>query len=386
MLLYNFFIAYCLLTAIAYMAMMIYYVNGNRKCTIPELMSDTMKNELDIDIVVCFRNEENNLPALLESIAELNYSSNNFRVILYNDSSDDNSLRLIDKFIQQYPDIRIICNELDVEKHQSPKKHAIIDAATKSTAKLIAVTDADCILPTDWLTNIAISYQKTNARLICGPILVKHEGSAITKIQEIENSVLMTVTGGAIGHKKALLCNGANMAFERTTFLELLPYKANINIRSGDDMFLLMAVQKYHHESIVFINHRGSIVSTSPKKSLTQYINQRLRWVSKSKHYPVSTTTLVGALVLNTNIMLIASVVFLANKFHFSILFCALSVLLIKSIADYMSVVTFSRISKRSVNFSRILLFEYLEALLTIIIAVKSIKGSYEWKGRMVKA
>ena len=41
---------------------------------------------------------------------------------------------------------------------------------------------------------------------------------------------LTAVTAGAIGHKKAIMCNGANMAFERKVFLALNPYQNNLHI------------------------------------------------------------------------------------------------------------------------------------------------------------
>jgi biofilm PGA synthesis N-glycosyltransferase PgaC len=198
----------------------------------------------------------------------------------------------------------------------------------------------------------------------------------------LELQALTAVTAGAIGNKNAVMCNGANMAFDRKIFLELDPYKHNLHISSGDDMFLLMAMQKEQHEKIYFLAHQNAIVYTQAKANFSDYLNQRIRWASKSKNYQNKVVKVVALLVLNYNaVILLSPIMFFIDGWEKGfVLF--LSLILLKQLADGLILSIYSKKMKASINYFNLLLFQYLEALLTLIVAIKSIKGSYVWKGR----
>jgi cellulose synthase/poly-beta-1,6-N-acetylglucosamine synthase-like glycosyltransferase len=178
------------------------------------------------------------------------------------------------------------------------------------------------------------------------------------------------------------MCNGANLAFDRKKFLALDPYKYNQHISSGDDMFLMMEIQKKHSANIVFIAHEKATVYTKSKNSLSSYIDQRIRWASKSKHYQANSIKWVALLVLNMNAVLLSAplTIFFFNWDQGFILFFVL--LVIKQVADIAGLAKFSRVVNKEVKYGKFLLFQYIEALLTLIVALKSIKGSYVWKER----
>src|SRR5690606_19685218 len=80
-------------------------------------------------VIVPFRNEAENLPALLKSIQDLKYPTDLFEVILVDDDSNDNSVEVIKKVLDTSrsrhdirTDISIINNE---RKTHAPKKDAI---------------------------------------------------------------------------------------------------------------------------------------------------------------------------------------------------------------------------------------------------------------------
>jgi hypothetical protein len=53
-----------------------------------------------------------------------------------------------------------------------------------------------------------------------------------------------------------------------------------------------------------------------------------------------------------------------------------------KQIAEMMILSKYAKIIQTKVNYFNLFLFQWLEALLTLIIAIKSMKGSYDWKDR----
>ncbi|MCP4054838.1 MAG: glycosyltransferase, partial [Mesoflavibacter sp.] len=119
-------------------------------------------------VVIPFRNEAENLPALLNSIAELNYQASLFEIILVNDDSEDLSEDIVTKFISTSAlDIKLIQNK---RQTNSPKKDAISSAIKISKYDWIITTDADCVLPKYWLDSFDAFIQQNDVRMVVGPV------------------------------------------------------------------------------------------------------------------------------------------------------------------------------------------------------------------------
>ena len=61
-----------------------------------------LKPKTTFSVIIPFRNEAKTLPHLLNSILKLNYPKNLFEVILIDDDSDDNSVDIIQSFINNF--------------------------------------------------------------------------------------------------------------------------------------------------------------------------------------------------------------------------------------------------------------------------------------------
>jgi cellulose synthase/poly-beta-1,6-N-acetylglucosamine synthase-like glycosyltransferase len=112
-----------LLLALIYLIIMCYYGNGiffTETTPDPNQIPSTF-----ISVVVCFRNEEKNLARLIQGLAEQNYPTNLFEIILYDDESDDQSLAIISNTTSRFPNHQIICRKLNSEGNcGSAKKSA----------------------------------------------------------------------------------------------------------------------------------------------------------------------------------------------------------------------------------------------------------------------
>ena len=372
---------YFLLSALIYMALMIYYRNGiNNVISEKSVQSH---HDIFVSIVICFRNEEHHLPELLKGIAEQHFDKNKYEILLYNDASTDGSVAIIKNFQMQHPSIKIIYYDAPQQQGcNSSKKLSINHAATHSQAALMVITDADCIFNENWLKTLVHTYCNKKAKLIAAPVAIAEKGQWIEQLQSYEMVALTAVTAGAIGHKKAMMCNGANMAFDRKVFLDLNPYKDNLQISSGDDMFLLLAMQQWHGNSIEFVAHQDAVVFTYAKTNLKEYLHQRVRWASKSKNYHENYIKLIALIVLNMNTTLLFSPLILCfSPFKYGLTIITV-MLLIKQFADYLCLKKYAATMHLKLKYVKLFCFQYVEALLTFLVALKSIKGSYIWKNR----
>lgn len=144
-------------------------------------------------IVIVYRNEMTALPALLQSIKNLNYPKDLCEWLFINDDSSDGSESLIQKFKDENPLIQV--QLLERPKHSaSAKKDGITAAISCCKFNHIITTDADCILPSNWLLAYDDHYQKyADALLVAGPVQLSGSGF-IAAIQQLEMMALQAVT------------------------------------------------------------------------------------------------------------------------------------------------------------------------------------------------
>ena len=240
------------------------------------------KNELKVSVLIAARNEENNIERLLKSLYNQTFVKDLFEVIIIDDHSKDNTLLIVENFIKENNDINIKIFSADKEG----KKFAISQALHLAHNELVIVTDADCVLKTTWIESIVNFYNEKKCKMILAPVLLSPAETFFEKIQVLEHLSLIGSTAGSANIGFPVMCNGANMAYEREAALEVEKFRKDFNIPSGDDMFLMeQFVKNYGHQSVKFLLSKSAIVETKTCKTVSEFFRQRRRWVSKTKAY-----------------------------------------------------------------------------------------------------
>lgn len=261
------------------------------------------KNIIKVSVLIAARNEENNIKKLLESIYNQSFPKELFEVIIVDDHSTDNTKNIINNFINEN-------KELDIkllEAENVGKKLAISQALHTAINELIIVTDADCVLNNLWIESIVGFYQEKKCKMILAPVLLSPAENFFEKMQVLEHLSLIGSTAGSASIGFPVMCNGANMAYERKAALEVEKYRKDFNIPSGDDMFLLEQMVKYYgHENVKFLLSKSAIVKTKTCKTLKDFFRQRRRWVSKTKSYTSWKVILTSLVVLFFNLSIIS--------------------------------------------------------------------------------
>ncbi len=239
-------------------------------------------NNVKVSVLIAARNEEKNIEDLLQSLYNQTFPKELFEVIIVDDHSEDDTKIVIENFVKENKDINIKL----LEANNTGKKYAISQALHKAENELIIVTDADCTLNYTWIENIVAFYQNKRCKMILAPVLLSPAETFFEKIQVLEHLSLMGSTAGSAAIGFLVMCNGANMAYEREAALEVEKERKDFNIASGDDMFLLeQFVKKYGHNNIKFLLSKSAIVKTKTCKTVSEFFRQRRRWVSKTKSY-----------------------------------------------------------------------------------------------------
>lgn len=263
-------------------------------------------NLVKVSVLIAARNEEKNIEKLLESLKKQSFPKELFEVIIVNDHSTDNTDEIINDFINKN-------KELDVKllkAEKKGKKHAISQALHSAINELIIVTDADCVLNDLWIESIVGFYQEEKCKMILAPVLLSPAENLFEKMQVLEHLSLIGSTAGSASIGFPVMCNGANMAYERKAALEVEKFRKDFDIPSGDDMFLLeQFVKCYGHNNVKFLLSKSAVVKTKTCKTIKDFIRQRRRWVSKTKSYTSWKVIVTALIVLFFNLSIISLLV-----------------------------------------------------------------------------
>jgi cellulose synthase/poly-beta-1,6-N-acetylglucosamine synthase-like glycosyltransferase len=352
--------------------------------TVPEFsLPPTPVNGCKISVIVAARNEEKNLPALLQSLTAQDYPPHLFEIFIINDHSTDNSANIVQSFPLANLHYLSLEQELKGTKTHTYKKAAISIAIRKSKGTLIVTTDADCAVPPQWLSNIAAYYEQYHPVMMVMPVVMKNNGSLIGIFDSMDFLTLQGITAAAVHHRLFGMCNGANLAYTRVAFDAVNGFDGIDQVASGDDMLLLQKMEKAFPAKIHYIKSKAVLVSTKAAGSLTAFLQQRARWSGKAGHYPDKNImpVLWVVFLFNLQLLLMPLLVFFVPERNYWLGFWLL-LLLLKTIIEWAFLAPVVRFMGKGNEGRYFPFFQLPHILYTLVAAVMGKLGYYRWKGR----
>jgi len=332
-----------------------------------------------VTIVLPVRNESENINLCLKNLSCQNYPEDLFEIIIVDDSSSDNTVNLIKHFIKNSNENRISLIE-HIGNNNFGKKQAITEAIKNAKGELIITTDADCIMNQKWIASIVEYYEVYKPPMIVAPVKFYNEKGLFQNLQSFEFLSLIASGAASVQLGLPIMCNGANLAYEKKVFIKVNGFESSVNHVSGDDVFLMHKIKKVTKRKILFIKCKEAIVETKAQNSLHDFINQRKRWVSKSMAYTDLATILSALIVFILNLFLIASFIlafFISEfKFVFMIIFTS------KIIIDFPILYGISSFTGNLKNMFLFLPLQFIYPFYIFVITVVGLFGKFEWKKR----
>ena len=362
--------------SLLYSGLILYFVKGfDQVKTYKNKNSDPQTN---FTLIIPFRNEAHNLTSLLNSLEQLNYSVDQFEILLINDASEDDFENIINDFKSKTKlDLQLYHS---VRKSNSPKKDAIETGIKISKYNWIITTDADCNFTVNWLKTLDTFIQTANPKMVVAPVAFQVKSKLLYQFQNLDFLALQGSTIGGFGIHKPFLCNGANLCYNKDAFVKVKGFTGNDNIASGDDIFLLEKMICEYPGEVKYLKSYEAIVTTQAQDKLSGLIQQRIRWASKTSAYTNSFGKLTGFLIFTANTYLLALFILaVMNNIswqHFGLYF------LIKFNVDFLLLYKTSQFFKQTEALRSYVISSVLYPFFTVIIGLLSLKKGYQWKGR----
>lgn len=234
-----------------------------------------------VSVIVPARNEENNIEECINSFLSISYPMDKFELIVVNDRSTDRTGDIIDNLSTKYDFIKPVhVIENRTHKNLQGKAGALDHGISFSTGDYILMTDADCKVNTNWISEITSYFEQESADFVASYTLI--EGDLFfERMQALEWIMLHTLAAGGVGIGAPLGCFGNNVAIRKTTYDKIGGYK-EIPFSVTEDLALQLAVLKSSGK----ISYRCSVASsihTKPVEDIKEYIKQHHRWVVGGK-------------------------------------------------------------------------------------------------------
>jgi cellulose synthase/poly-beta-1,6-N-acetylglucosamine synthase-like glycosyltransferase len=282
--------------------------------------------EIFVSVIVACRNEERNLLQLLSDISGQTYSPDMFELIIVDDNSSDSTFRIAAGFTK-IKNLKVLITT------GNGKKKAIKTGVDASAGTFIITTDADCRIGKNWLKTIVSFHVEHKAEMIIGPVKLENSTGFFRRFQELEFLSLQGITAGTAIASDPVMCNGANLAFQKSAY-SINADDLHYELASGDDVFLLHNIKSRPGSRIMWIESPEAMITTSVSETLSSFLRQRGRWISKAGSYSDRYTQ---ALAIVTFVTILIQLLLAACELFFPALLLVFAVFFVlKSIPDFL--------------------------------------------------
>ncbi len=367
--LYWLFICFTVFTVIQ----TIYYVVFLKGFAFFKEKSKTLKS-IPVSIIICAKNEAENLEQNLPSIIEQEYE--NFEIILINDASQDDTLEVMERFKAQHNNIKIV-DVKTVEQFWGNKKYALTLGIKASTHEFLLFTDADCKpVSKYWLQEMASGFSNENHIVLGfgGYEKVKH--SLLNKLIRFETlmTAIQYFTYANLG--MPYMGVGRNLAYKKTLFFNNSGFMSHMDIKSGDDDLFINQVANSKN-TITRFSENGFTLSI-PKTTFSQWVRQKRRHISTAKHYKPKHKFILGLFYFSQLFFWLLAILLLVFQYHWKLV---ASIVIFRLLLQLLTTLY----SSKKLNCKDLVLFApFLEFFLIIfqmyIFSANLISKPHHWK------
>jgi len=238
------------------------------------------ENKPPVSVIICARNEAENLAGFLPSVLGQDYPD--YEVIVVNDCSEDESYDILGGFLEQYPHLRISTITKD-PKFTHNKRFAQFIGIKAAKNEVLVFTDADCKPASPkWLEGI-VSHFDDNTTFVLGyGGYLKGKGILGNYIIYDTMVIAMQYLGMAL-RGFPYMGVGRNLAYRRSLFFDNKGFGTHNHLISGDDDLF---VNSHANKANTCIEYRAETHTRSvPAKTINEWIAQKKRHFTTAPLY-----------------------------------------------------------------------------------------------------
>lgn len=237
--------------------------------------------KLPISVIICAKNEEENIKKYFPLIATQNYPD--YEIVLIDDASIDETLELFETYEKQYNNVKLVKVQNN-EAFWGNKKFALTLGIKAAKNEYLVFTDADCYpVSNDWLLQISSQFTKDKTIVLGYSAYEKIKNSFLNKIIRFDAIFNTTQYFSWAKLGKPYMGVGRNLAYKKSEFFNVRGFMDHMKIRSGDDDLFINQAATGTNTEILF--SPDSFTQTAPKTTFKNWLTQKRRTAATATYY-----------------------------------------------------------------------------------------------------
>lgn len=275
---------------VTFIVQLYYYLGVFLKVAINGQKKVETKDFPPVSVVICARNEEDNLRSYLPKVLGQKYP--NFEVVVVNDCSSDESEMLLNSMKQQYSNLRVTVINEDA-KFVHNKKLALTVGIKSAKNELLLLTDADSYPVSEHWLELMVAQFVNKTEMVIGYGGYIEEKGILNKLIRFDTLFnAMAYLGFALKHRPYMAV-GRNLAYKKDLFFRNRGFASHSHIMSGDDDLFVRDAATQTNTSVCIAT--DAITRSNPQQTFNLWVRQKCRHVSTSKYYKFGAKLRVGA-------------------------------------------------------------------------------------------
>lgn len=292
-------------------------------------LKKTPLNKVPVSVIICAKNEAENLKTFLPSIFNQDY--HDFEVVLINDASNDDTLEIMEHFEKQHSNVKVV-DVKNVEAFWGNKKYALTLGIKASTNDYLLFTDADCEpVSKSWIKEMTSHFTNSNQIVLGYGAYQKIKKSFLNKLLRFETLVTATQYFSFAKVGIPYMGVGRNLAYAKKEFFSANGFVNHMKVRSGDDdLFVNQTATK---ENTAICYSVDSFTKSVPETSFRSWYKQKRRHVSASSYYKLKHKILLALIYSCTFLFWVLATLLFITTFNWQIV---LSLFLFRLIVQFL--------------------------------------------------
>jgi glycosyltransferase involved in cell wall biosynthesis len=234
-----------------------------------------------VSVVICSRDEDENLARNLPGILVQQYPST-FEVVTVNDNSVDDSKYILQELKKTFKSLNVV--ELTHEaKLITGKKYPLSIGIREAKHEVLLLTDADCVPASEyWIQKMQDGYSE-NTEVVLGYGAYHKTSGALNKLIRFEtfHTALQYLSYALAG--MPYMGVGRNLSYKKDIFLRNKGFSSINHIPSGDDDLFINKVASKKNTAVVI--DPDAITRSIPKTTWSGWLKQKKRHYTTAKYY-----------------------------------------------------------------------------------------------------
>ncbi len=268
-----------------------------------------------ISIIICAKNEAENLKENLEKILTQNYHA--FEVIVVNDASTDNSLTFLQKIQKKHQHLTII-NISKSTNYTGNKKNALTKGIIATSTDYLIFTDADCVPASEfWLHEISSTFSSQKTIVLGYGSYQKIKNSLLNKLIRYETLITATQYFSYAKIGLPYMGVGRNLAYKKELFEKANGLESHKHIQSGDDDLFINQIATKKNTEICF--SKNSFTISKPHTTFKNWYKQKRRHITTAYYYKPIHQFLLGSYYSSQLLFWVLAIILLAFSFNWQL-------------------------------------------------------------------